>query len=308
MAQARAASRILWAIDPLLEDVELQRATAWAIKALTKGSNSLIQPVCLIQDDLVGELRESGQDSLGDVLSRVKLRGVLPLKTLSEPYYTSMRAAAEALIGYAHESGAELIVLGTRARKGVRRWMMGSFVESLVLRSDVPLFVINPHWERIPRFEQILFPTDFSVESRVAFREVIKLALRLGSEIKIFHKMRFELSPPVEVAFNMRPEYRDTFMTELNHRKSEANELAHEARKNGIKASTIVEYRHGGSVEEAVLSIAHKNPGIIAMASRSGKMSAALIGSTTRQIVRHSPFPVWVIHPKIDRQHRARAA
>ena len=46
--------------------------------------------------------------------------------------------------------------------------------------------------------------------------------------------------------------------------------------------------------------------GMIAIASHSGPVQAAFLGSTTRKVVRASPFPVWVLHPRAPGRKGAR--
>lgn len=51
--------------------------------------------------------------------------------------------AADALIGYAQHEGVDLIVMTTRGRGGVRRFVLGSTAERL-MRSGVPVLLVRP--------------------------------------------------------------------------------------------------------------------------------------------------------------------
>jgi len=50
---------------------------------------------------------------------------------------------AETILGYAKEAGIDLIVMGTRGRRGVERVLMGSVTREVVSLSAVPVLVIR---------------------------------------------------------------------------------------------------------------------------------------------------------------------
>ncbi len=52
--------------------------------------------------------------------------------------------AAEAIIDYAEEIHADLLVLGTHGRTGVSRIIMGSVAEHVVRRAPCPVLVVRP--------------------------------------------------------------------------------------------------------------------------------------------------------------------
>ncbi len=74
----------------------------------------------------------------------------------------------------------DLIVAGTRGRRGVRRLAMGSNAEKIYRQADCPVLTIGPHvlpfetedW----RLKHILFPTDGSGASLVALPYALSLA------------------------------------------------------------------------------------------------------------------------------------
>jgi len=58
------------------------------------------------------------------------------LETLTGP-------AAEPIVGQAKKWGADLIVLGTHGRRGVRRLVLGSDAEQVVRSSPVPVMLVR---------------------------------------------------------------------------------------------------------------------------------------------------------------------
>ena len=65
----------------------------------------------------------------------VKANSVL-LETLTGP-------AADLIVKQAKKSGADLIVLGTHGRRGVRRLLMGSDAEQVVRNAPVPVMLVR---------------------------------------------------------------------------------------------------------------------------------------------------------------------
>src|SRR5690242_2159345 len=90
--------RIIWTVDPFAEEKDLQRSAAWAIKNLTQGFESVIEPVYFFSAYLTGEypldvpkhwvqdIRKKGQKELNKIVSSVKLRNIKPLHVISDPY------------------------------------------------------------------------------------------------------------------------------------------------------------------------------------------------------------------------------
>ncbi|UOO82604.1 universal stress protein [Uruburuella testudinis] len=53
------------------------------------------------------------------------------------------REMAQELVDYADEQGADLLVLGTHGRTGLMHLLMGSFAETVMRQSHLPLLVIR---------------------------------------------------------------------------------------------------------------------------------------------------------------------
>ncbi len=51
---------------------------------------------------------------------------------------------AEQILAQARESDADMIVMGTRGRKGIERWLFGSVAQEVVKSSPVPVLTIHP--------------------------------------------------------------------------------------------------------------------------------------------------------------------
>jgi nucleotide-binding universal stress UspA family protein len=80
--------------------------------------------------------------------------------------------------------------------------------------------------------------------------------------------------------------------------KRKAAHWAELAREHGVRADYVVDER-GFSVADQILRLVrNRHFGLIAMDSQSGPVSSALLGSITRQVVRHAACPVLVLKPR----------
>ncbi len=301
--------KIIWTVDPFQDkEQSLQYVTAHAIKLLTRGIETTIEPVYFLNSSLTSgpiviprdwlhDVQKSGQRELTQIIKRVKLQNVRPLHLVSAPYL-SIREAVDQINRLASRWRADLIVSSTHARKGIKRFFLGSFAETLLLYSNVPLLFVSPQWKRQFRFKHILFPTDFSPESYDAFLQILPLARSLQCEIHLFHKLLFLWPAAVPMTLDSAPLFQDVFDEELRAKQELAIQWASVAKTAGIPITIEVDERQDSAVVDAILLRAKKRPGIIAMASKSSEIRTVILGSTTRKIVREASFPVWVLHPR----------
>lgn len=306
-----SVKKILWAVDPFSGDKDVLRSAAWAIRALVKAKPFQVQPVYIwnavatefpeTSRSMLQEVQKKGQEELESVLSRVKISNILPLQ-VRPASFTAVRGAIHELVNIAKEREAELIVVSTHARKGVNRFLLGSFAETLILYSDVPLLIVHPNWRRTPEFKTILFPTDFSAESIDAFQKVLQFGSSRKSRIILFHKPGLPAIPTFDFAYaTATPYYQEIYEADVKENESKAKELVAQGKQVGVRVDVIFDRSKTGSVFDAILRHSKRLSCMIAMTSRSGSLSAVILGSTTRQVVRYSEQPVWVIHPTLHK-------
>lgn len=90
--------------------------------------------------DLVPSLREGGQKVLAKARALADKAGVRTKVVLRE---NLGGPAADLIVREAKRTGADLIVLGTHGRRGVRRMVMGSDAEQVVRTSPVPVLLVR---------------------------------------------------------------------------------------------------------------------------------------------------------------------
>jgi len=90
--------------------------------------------------DLVPALREGGRRILARARAAAEKAGVKPTVLMRE---IVGGPAADAIVREARKQRADLIVLGTHGRRGVRRLVMGSDAEQVVRTSRVPVLLVR---------------------------------------------------------------------------------------------------------------------------------------------------------------------
>ncbi len=90
--------------------------------------------------DVLGLLQEAGAAIVGAAKARVEASGVPVEAYLSE---TLAGRVADVVVEQAQQWGADLIVIGTHGRRGVRRLMVGSDAEQIVRAARVPVLLVR---------------------------------------------------------------------------------------------------------------------------------------------------------------------
>ncbi len=147
---AATYKRILVAVDgSLASNLGLREAIR-----LAKGQGARLQLVHMVDQqsafsgdevrsvltELLPALRRAGQRILRNAQALVRRHGLGCTVTLIE---SPMGPAAPAVVRQAKKWHAQLIVIGTHGRRGVRRLVLGSDAEEIVRTSPVPVLLVR---------------------------------------------------------------------------------------------------------------------------------------------------------------------
>ena len=101
--------------------------------------DSAYAPV-LYHKELIDLLREQGARTLKEARDWTVAQGLTPETELIE---TIGGRAADAIVDQAKRTSADLIVMGTHGRRGVRRMVMGSDAEIVLRTSPAPVLMVR---------------------------------------------------------------------------------------------------------------------------------------------------------------------
>ncbi len=106
-------------------------------------------------------------------------------------------SAAPAILRYAADEKADLIVMGTHSRKGVDRLFMGSVASEVIRRSEWPVLAIGPQQD-FPEndYQHLLAAVDFSEPSNLALRQARDMAAARDADLIAQHVVDDRTLPP----------------------------------------------------------------------------------------------------------------
>lgn len=310
-SKPHAGRRVIWAVDPFEERGETRAHVLSALEELSS-RGVLIEPVYVLSPDeydldvefnatWLNQIRTTTQKVLAQYLADVKIDGILNPHVLIEKHH-SLTRAVRALVAHAELSKADTILVGTHAKSGVTRFFLGSFAETLLLHSKMPVLVVGPHSE-IPiqgsKINRILFSTNFGASSFPTFKKVIDLAEARQAKITLFHCLPHPVEPFFQSGMYLLGggylSFPDFLAQDEENKRRTAQRYISAAKEHGIEVEIAFDAGRGSTAPAIVERAQKDGSSLIAMAAESSAVSAALVGSVTRQVVRSAPCPVWVL-------------
>ena len=304
--EAKDKKRIIWAVDPLQSPQEAKKMFL-EMKILAKRLNCQIQPVAVFSqstDDYyikLTTLRDKGIESfayktLNAYLKKANVKNLLP----SHVVYSrklSNREMAVTLSEYAEKTNAFIIFANTRAKKTWNPFRLGGFSETLVATSQVPVLLLNQSAVTKNKVSSILFPTNFSRESKTALESLAMMAKPLKSKIVLFNQVENpNLFVPSYAEFSMAVDWETMQKDAEKATAKDLKKMADQISSDGVKCESIVQ-RQKKSLAKEILELASKqNVDLIALSSHQGRLSQALLGGTARDILLQAKCPVLVFH------------
>jgi nucleotide-binding universal stress UspA family protein len=209
---------------------------------------------------------------------------------------------------YIPQADADLVVLTTHGRGGLRRAWLGSVADHLVRTLEIPLLLIRAQ-EVAPdltRLDSIMVPLDGSSLAEAALEPAAAVARLWDAKMSLVSVVSpavFTTDPVLPL-----PAGYDEQVTAL--RREEAQHylrgIVAQLHQRGLRASGMAIV--GGGVAETILDLAHSAVGLVAIATHGrGGLQRLLLGSVADKLVRAAEVPVLVCRPSGPRARRGRA-
>lgn len=307
-------SKIIWAVDATQNPNEAKGIIS-ELKIWAKRLNCVVQPVAIFSQSTLNypvditTLWKKGveafaNESVNKYLKKTGARGFQPPQIVFSKTSSNREMSLE-LSKHAEKISASIIFANTRAKKSWNPIRLGGFAETLVATSRVPVLLMNPSASPSPQIHSVLFPTNFSRESKVALSLLQPWAKSFKSSILIYNQVeRPSFYAPAYPGVVPSIDWVSLIQSKEEDRTKLANRLTHKLKKDGVEGKAIVQ-RERKSVSSDILKVADKHHvGLIAMVNHRGPIYQSLLGGNTRDILLQAKCPVLIFHrPKQDRKH-----
>ena len=297
-------NNFIWAIDAFAE-AKIQLSIAKFLNLISKSLNAEIEPVFVLSTSTLPET--SPQEGIMLYLSEaeVRLKNLIKKsglklkkenKILIQPEGGFIRTDVKAILNYAHSTNAQSIIVATHAKSGVVRFFLGSFAETLLLKSNIPVIIINPHSKLPEEIKTLMFVTDFSSESLKVFKVFLGCVNLLKANIIIFHLHKGENEHVgknilIPSGLKWHSATRELLKTNLEKSRKKSLQWQELAKIENLKCDIHFAYGFKNIADEANSTAKKLKVNMIAIASQKGPIAATFTGSTTRWLVRAALLP-----------------
>ncbi|MFC3478442.1 universal stress protein [Halobacterium litoreum] len=236
------------------------------------------------QAEVVETLESNAERVVADAAEQARERGI--------DATAEVRAGAphSAICDYATDAGVDVVVMPTRGRRGLERFLLGSTTERVVRRSDVPVLTLRPDaGDADYPFESVLVATDGSdgadaaLDRGVAVADAEDAALHLLSVVNV-----------TSLGADVRSDIA------VDALEQSANVILDDAaaRANGAGVDPATrEVAFGSSVHRAILDFVDERDADLVVVGTHGRtgFDRYVLGSVAEYLVRTSPVPVLTV-------------
>ncbi len=305
---AKSQIKALWGIDPFNSVKNSKTKVLDFLKQLNKTTHVTVDALYFMsaeslgvfpsmnpkETSIVAEKAQAQLNKLDDQNSDLDFRHLKIIKAASK----SSKSDPDRLSAQAVKNKNDFIVVASHGRSGAPRLFMGSFAESLLLTSKVPVVIINPK-ANVKKVRKILFASDLSASSKKAFGPLTKLAKETGAQVTVFHKLFDPAEAMAQTGVYMAG---GGFVSLESNLKKERQKQSDRIKKfgaslsnKGIKVKHKI-VQHSGPVDDLIVQYAkNHNYDMIVMGTESGRVATFLFGSIARQVARSSDVPTMLV-------------
>jgi nucleotide-binding universal stress UspA family protein len=241
--------------------------------------------------------------------TRLEDQGVVPEQVDTRSLLVSGSPAAKILeLAGKRPPAHELVVVGTQARRGLNRLLVGSVAEEVVRNSPLPVMTVGPevqeNFDKIFTGEKmrILVPTGLTKNSERAENYALALAKRLGAEVVLFHSLYDVLHPVIQSFFGYPaiPADAAELLNELKRNALSALTKKAEAfRKKGVSASAVLDHQYQSSDTAVTLEAEKSQASLIVMGTHGRSLlGGAFLGRTARGVLLGAKVPVITVRSR----------
>ncbi|HUP48393.1 MAG TPA: universal stress protein [Thermoanaerobaculia bacterium] len=178
---------------------------------------------------------------------------------------------------------ADLIVMGTHGRQGLRRAILGSVTENLLHHTDVPVLTVTPalmDTRKEIAIRRILCPVNFTRVARESLSHACAVAAAFDAEVHVMYVLE-------EIDSDRAPEVEMAFGQWVDPQLADRCRFTHSVVRNGDPAERVLAAAGAVAADMMVIGAQHKF-----------FSDATVIGTTTQRITRFARVPVLTVTRK----------
>lgn len=305
---------VVWAIDPQVRDEKHFYQAKKALQTWDRFQHLQVKPVALVTPLEINwplEYMTPWQNRLQDI-SEKNVKPILKslhLSFLEEPEVVidpslTIKGSVDKFLDIARREKAEMILVTTHRRKGMAKFRIGSFTQKLMERCRIPLLIVRPDSNVPKKFSRILYPTDFSKNSKKSYRQVIDMAKKAKAQVVLYHNF-YEAVWPIRVAEAKGSAKEKTLRSQVSKLRKQIHNKAKlwvdDAQAQGVHVEFVLGRGHY-TLSRAILLLARlKKADLLALGIDYHPIARGVLGSAAREIVETSKNPVLVINSDIKK-------
>lgn len=240
--------------------------------------------VAVVENTVIDTLVQEGE--------KVVTEAGKTLNSLGVEYSTDVVQGnpAPTIVDYAERYDHDLIVVPSRGREGVSRYLHGSVSENVVRLSSIPVLTarMKPEEQLVFPYGRLLIPTDGSTEATTAADHGLELANSLDATVHVLSVVEDS---------SVGPDIRSELMTEeLERAATDAvDQIVTEAKTRGL--TDVISHVESGSPATEIQSAIEANDIHAVVMGTTGRqgIDRILLGSVAEKTVRSAPIPVITI-------------
>ncbi len=289
-------TKVLFAIDPSEPELRPSSESLSWFNRWLKDRDASIEAVYIFNN--THGVKPPSEVVFSDYVNTLNLGRSVDARVLVEKS-SSRRKSVDALIRYTQTSEADVITVSSHGRSGPGRLVLGSFAESLLAGSSVPLLFLSESAGFPKAAQKILFPTDLSGASLKALSLFLGQMKGYAGEIVLFHAV----SPPgaiFDTGIMGVPVYlpESYWIEQRQWTEQESKRFMNLATERGFRARMVMQEGVLNTPLAIEKCASEESVEMIAMASVSRGLDRAVLGSVAKEIFRLRKWPVWVCGPE----------
>jgi nucleotide-binding universal stress UspA family protein len=299
--QLSPSKSVIWAVDPSEEDLVPDSTSLQLLKIYLGEGLKTVYPVYVTSGLTTDPSLYSQLDSLEKVIKHLIPESKVQTEII-HCHSQRRQKKVQQLLNFSYRMGAQLILVSSHGRSGWNRVALGSFAETLLEESSIPLWFVPRKIAKNCNLLRVLFATDFTDHSKQGYSEFLKLVQGVAKELILYHMVNFPIEGISACGAAGVPSFypNQAVEAQFSWAQEQARLWVDQAKESGLSTHLHAVIREAfPSAGKTILEIASRQKiALIGIASQRAPWSRTLFGSVACEVFRAQSHTVWVCGAK----------